>query len=672
MNVPTREVFGNVQPWMQALFYGMLLLSVGIFVARVIRRVRLWRKTQAGWEKINWRIGVSRLITYALAQKRVARKSLGAVAHLLLYSGFVVLTIGTTLLMISHAGPVDFHRGWYYLIYELIMDVFGVAFCLGCALAIYRRLCARPASLGHNRRDYLLLGVLLSIGLSGFLLEGLRLKYSQPDPVHAYWSVVGWAVDETLLRSISLPTAQTLHLVFWWFHAILVAGFIACIPITRMLHVITGTLHIALRSQRPMGMLKTISIEAVEETGLIGVSALEHFTGQQLLSFDACMECGRCEEACPAWATGKPLSPKALIVDLQNAMTQSGLENGSNSPAPLHGGTIAPETLWSCTMCQACVYECPVLIGHVDVISDMRRHLVGEGAITGSPAKALQQMASQGNPFGLPNAERTTWSDGLDIPTVESNPDFEYLLWVGCSAAFDPRSRKIARATAQLLIAAGVNFAILGDQEKCTGDTARRLGDEFLFQEMAQENISSLDYHRVKKVVTPCPHCLNTLGNEYSQFGGNYEVLHHSQLFAELIDDGKLEPVTEHQEPITLHDPCYLARVNGETDAQRKLLGVKSSAAGGQMFREMPRNGENTFCCGAGGGRVWFEEAPEQRVSRQRAPEALATGAKTLATACPFCLNMMTDGMAGVEGGVDVKVLDISEILIAAQKPRQS
>ncbi|MDQ3198759.1 MAG: (Fe-S)-binding protein, partial [Verrucomicrobiota bacterium] len=454
---------------------------------------------------------------------------------------------------------------------------------------------------------------------------------------------------------ISVSGAQKMHFVTWWVHSILVAAFFATIPVNRFLHVITGPMNIAARPERPMGALVPLKMETVEETGLIGVSKLEDFNRQQLLSLDACMECGRCEDACPATASGKPLSPKFIVTDLRHVMANGG---------ELHGVAINPDTLWACTMCQACVQECPVLIGHVDLISDMRRYLVGEGKLSGPPARALQQIGNQSNPYGRPNAERLAWAEGLDVPTVESNPDFEYLFWVGCAASFDPRAQKVARATAQLLKKGGVNFAVLGKEETCTGDPARRIGDEFLFQERAQTNIETLGRRKVKKIVTACPHCQNTLRNEYPQFGGEYEVQHHSTLLADLIKTGKLQgDPTNGSDPITFHDPCYLARVNGEVEATREVLG----AARDDQYREMPRCGKKTFCCGAGGGRMWFDEPPEQRVSNLRAQEAVATGAKTLATGCPFCLNMMSDGMAGTKGGEEVKVLDVAEVLLSRQ-----
>ena len=656
MNNATREVFGNIAPWMRVVFFLMIALSMGWPAWQISLRARLWWKGHHDARKWNWRVRMQRFLVYAVAQKRVHRKSLGAVLHLMLFSGFVVLTIGTILLGIAYDGPYNFHHGWYYLFYELTLDVFGFAFIIGCLLAMYRRAFHRKASLGHNASDWWLLGVLLSLGVTGFAVEALRMHYTQVQPPVAYWSALGWLINITFLRGLDVGTAQMMHLAAWWLHAILVAAFFATIPVNRFLHVITGPANIVARPEQPMGALVALSMEEVERTGRTGVNNISDFTRQQLLSLDACMECGRCEDACPATASGKPLSPKAVVIDLRNLMSSGG--------GNVHR-TVHDETLWACTMCQACVQECPVLIGHVDLISDMRRDLIGEGKLSGPPAKALQQIGNQSNPYGRSNSERMAWAKGLEVPTVESNTSFEYLLWVGCAASFDPRAQKVARATVHLLKHAGVNFAVLGPEESCTGDPARRIGDEFLFQQRAQTNVETLSRHKVTKIVTPCPHCYNTLKNEYPRFGGQYHVQHHSTVLSELIRAGRLSNGSSDGEPITLHDPCYLARANGEIDATRAVIGAASDA----RYREMPRCGEKTFCCGAGGGRMWFEEAPSQRVSVLRAQEALATGARTLATACPFCLNMMTDGMAGVPKGENVKVLDIAELLLSRQKP---
>lgn len=661
----TREVFGNIAPWMRVVFYALILSSMGVAAWRVWRRSRLWGIGQPNEARWNWRPAVRRLLIYALLQKRVHRKSLGGLLHLLLFAGFLVLTVGTTLLFISHAGPVEFHRGWYYLIYELTLDAFGVAFCVGCVLALYRRALARPESLGHRGGDWYVLTLLLALGVTGFAIEALRLHYSQVETAVARWSFVGYGLDHLLLTGVSASAAQKAHLALWWLHTALVLAFFVSIPATRLFHIVAGPLHMAVRPERHAGALLPVTLEQVEQTGRIGASAIEHFARSQLLSLDACMECGRCQQACPALASGKPLNPRSLVIGLRDHLVEAAGSSAQAAPA-LHGQTVQAETLWACTMCQACVYECPVLIGHVDLISDMRRHLVSEGQITGAPADAMRKIGTFGNPYGRPNSERMAWAEGLDVPTVDAGGDFEYLLWVGCAGAFDPRAQKVVRATVELLREAGVKFAVLGTQERCTGDAARRLGDEFLFQEQAAANIETLNAHQVRNIVTTCPHCLNTLKNEYAQFGGHYQVEHHTQLLARLVERGQLRPAAAPAEPMTLHDPCYLARVNGEAAAPRQLL---AGAQGNPGLREMPRHGAATSCCGAGGGRMWFEEPPQQRVSRLRAAEALGTGAQTLVTACPFCLNMMTDGMAGTPGGESVKVLDVAEVLINGRRP---
>lgn len=658
---PTREVFGNVAPWMQTLFYVLILAAIGAAGLRLWRRLALWRRGVAGeWER-DPRTWIKRLALHALAQKRVHRRTLGGVLHALLFCGFVVLFIGTTLLFIADQGPVDFHHGVYYLGYEMVMDVFGLAFCVGCVLALVRRIWYRPESLGHTRGDFALLGLLLTVGVTGFLVEALRLVYSEVDPGVARWSTVGWALSVALKPIVGPSLARSLHLSLWWLHVVTIVALFVAIPYGRMLHAITGPLNIALKPSRHRGALAPLSLEEVEATGRIGVGAVEHFTRQQLMSLDACMECGRCQDVCPAYATGKPLSPKSVVVDLRNLMQQP------QSGRSLHGETILAETLWACTMCQACVAECPVFIGHVDLVSDLRRNLVGESQLAGTAAQALRRTGNQSNPHGQPQQERLAWADGLEVPTVQSNPQFEYLLWVGCAAAFDPRAQKVARATVTLLKRAGVSFAVLGTEEKCTGDPARRLGEEFLFQQLASENVETLCRHGARKIVTPCPHCFNTLGNEYPQFGGVFEVQHHSQLLAELLRSGRIQPAeAEHERPtVTLHDPCYLARVNGEVVAPRAVVAATTQTEGP---REMQRHGANTFCCGAGGGRMWFEEPAEQRVSALRAREAVETGSQVLATACPFCLNMLSDAMHTVEGGEKLRVLDVAELLAGTEK----
>lgn len=652
---PTRAVFGNIAPWMQAVFFLLILGSLGVSAIHLAGMVRGWRAGAAGeWERRPREL-LRRLLVEVLGQRRVRRRSLGGLLHAPLFAGFMLLALGTTLLFIADKGPAHFHRGAYYLAFELVMDLAGLAFLGGCALALYRRLAARPAALGHSLADLALLGLLLAVGITGFLLEGFRLGWDGTPAAVARWSPVGNAL-RALLAAGGPPAARAGHLAVWWVHVLLIAALFALWTRTRLLHAITGTLHLLVRPAAPMGALPTRTLAEMESSGRMGLVALEQLTGVQRLSLDACMECGRCEEACPAHATGKPLSPKAVVQDLRTALA-------AGDDRPLAGGVIAAETLWACTTCHACVGVCPVGIAHVPLIVDLRRHLVGEGQLAGPPAQALRRLAAQGSPHGQAANQRLAWAEGLDVPTTEQNPDFEVLMWVGCAAAFDPRARRVARALVLLLQRAGVSFAVLGRRERCTGDPARRLGEEILFQQLAGENGAALqgalNGREARTVVTPCPHCFNSLRHEYGDVVPRLDVRHHSQYLAGLLESGRLKvgPEPAARERVTLHDPCYLARVNGETESTRRLL-----AAAGADLVEMPRHGAGTFCCGAGGGRMWFEERPEQRVNRLRAAEAAATGARTLATACPFCLNMMTDGAAATEG--EMRVMDVAELLL--------
>jgi Fe-S oxidoreductase len=526
----------------------------------------------------------------------------------------------------------------------------------------------------------------LVIGITGYLVEGLRMVWQQPIGIAAQCSPVGLWVSGRF-SGMTEAGARSTHLAVWWAHAVLVFGFIASIPYTRLLHIIVGPLNLFF-ARPDLGRMTLITMEEVEKTERIGVAAIEHFNQQQLLSLDACMECGRCEEACPAFATEKPLSPKRVVQDLKALMTsnlnpvaatrQSATQTPTGRDAALcrdaatqpvralHDDTINVETLWSCTTCNACARVCPVRIDPVTLLTDMRRNRVGEGALSGTAATALRRMQSSGNPWGLPAAERANWSEGIGAPTVKENPQFELLYWIGCAGSYDRRAQRVARAMVKLLKHANVNFAILGREEKCTGESARRLGDEFLFQELARANIATLAKYNVKKIVAHCPHCLNSLLKDYSQFGGNYEVIHHTQLLEKLLAEGrlKLNGAQSAGDAITYHDPCYLARVNGIHAAPRGVLSAFPAGADSPVateLREMPRNREKTFCCGAGGGRMWMEEDPKKRVCTVRAKEALDTGAKTVAVGCPFCLTMISDGVAAQTDSA--RVLDVAEIL---------
>ncbi len=674
---PTREILGNIPPLARWIFAVLGAAAIVCFCWGVWRRVRIWRLRPWKEERISWQTGVGRLVREIFLQHRLRGRGLASTAHLLLFSGFVVLLIGTILIAIEHlladllgrppAYPV-FHYGLYYIIYELVLDTFGLALIIGCCIFLWRRF-RRPPSLDHKPADLVILLCLLFLGVTGYVVEGLRILQAEtPQPECSF---VGLAVARTLeAGGIHHVQAITLHRWSWWLHALPALALVAAFPYTRLMHAVAGSVNL-LTEPGTLGRMEPISIEEVEETGLVGAGQVVDFSRERLLHFDACVACGRCEDACPAYEAGKPLSPKAVVQDIRRHLDAQGFdllahlargEEGELKGA-LHGDVISAETLWSCTTCSACVEVCPLRVNPLGMITDMRRHLIGEGALRGTPAGALQKSQRSGNPWGLPQQDRFAWAAGLEVPTPESAPDFEYLYWVGCAASYDRRVQRVARSLIWLLKKAHVSFAVLGPEERCTGESARRMGDEFVFQELAGKNIETLSRHGVRKIVTHCPHCLNSLRQDYPQFGGQYEVVHHTQLLADLIAAGQLpEPTGDAAAQVTYHDPCYLARVGGVTEPPRQLVQIALGTENDLL--EMPRNGKQTACCGAGGGRMWFDDPVEERMGRSRVDEALATGAETVAVSCPFCLIMMRDGVA--DKAPEKEVCDVAEILATA------
>lgn len=661
----TREIFGNIPGWAQTVFYLLALAAVVAWVYGIVRRVRLWRQGRRDGAPINVALAARRLLHDVLLQRRLRmRRPWASLAHKLMFWGFVVLLIGTTLVAIEHIladllghepnNPV-FHKGVYFGVYELTLDAFGIAFLVGCTTLLVRRL-RGEGSFARSGADIGVLVLLIAIGVTGYVVEGLRIVLADT-PLPGLSPVGYLAARGFQLAGLDAAGAASWHFALWWGHAALALGFIALMPYTRLLHSLAGTINLAVRDHE-LGVMTPISMEEVEATGEIGVARLADFSTRQLIELDACVACGRCEDACPAFEAGKPLSPRNVVQDLV------GLLNAAGPAAEMHGDTIAADTLWSCTTCGACPTVCPLGVSPMRMITDMRRRLIGEGALRGSPATALQKTDRVGNPWGLAQNERLGWAAGLDVPTVAKNPDFEVLYWVGCAAAYDRRVQKIARSMVRLLQAAGVNFAVLGPEERCTGESARRMGDELLFRQLAEQNVETLARYGVRRIVAHCPHCVNSLRNDYSQLGGRYEVIHHSQLLEELVRTGRLQPATDgavREQSIAFHDPCYLARAIGEVDAPRAVLTAAAGPAAALPIIELPRNRQNTACCGGGGGRMWFDDAPAQRIGQGRVREIAATGAETLAVSCPFCLIMLSDGLAAARP--EMRVQDIAEVL---------
>ncbi len=671
----TREIFGNVDKVSKILFYLLAFASMAIFAYGIWKRVRLWRLGRPAGSKIDWSATWRGFWGKVMSQRtlRHGKRKRAGVIHSLMFWGFTVLFIGTVLVGIEEyasvilgrsAGDPVFHKGYYYAVYEVFLDFFGLLYVAGCAWFIYRRLASRKqSSIEHNVYDWILLITLLLIGVTGYLIEALRII--RENTPHPELSFAGYGVSKVFEAfGANQSNVDGMHLSLWWIHAIMVFGIIAVLPQTRLLHLVAGMVNLVTTTKQ-LGRLEPISMDEVEETGRVGAETIQDFTRGQLLSLDACVSCGRCQDVCPAFEAGKPLSPRDVVQDLRGHLNTISprAKSDDEEGASVHDDVISADTLWACTTCNACSDVCPLAVDPAVLISDMRRFLIGEGTLSGPPAVALQKVGSAGNPWGLPKQERFDWAEGLDVPTVKTNPDFDVLYWIGCAASYDRRAQKIARAVVKLLDIAAVNYATLSNEERCTGESARRMGDEFLFQEQAETNIETLAKYEVKQIITHCPHCLNSFKQDYPQFGGDYEVLHHTQFLSRLILDGKLkvDPNFYTNGVITYHDPCYLARVNGIAEEPRQLI----EAVGGETsLEEMERNRCGTSCCGAGGGRMWFDDSIDERVGQSRVAEALETGADTVAVSCPFCLTMVGDGI--VAKTADVKVKDVSELLAEA------
>lgn len=652
----TREVYWNISyGW---LLYPMLLISVGIAAYGLYQRLARWKQGLPLDRFDRPAERIRRLLQHAFAQQRTVRESYAAFFHTFIYTGFIILTIATTVVLLQEDFGLQIMHGAFYLYFQsLIVDIFGALVMVGVGLAAYRRLITKPKKLVYTDESVWILTAIFVLALTGFVIEGLRIAATN-DPWGA-WSPFGYLVAQATGGIFSVAALKSLHAVTWWFHSILVFGFIAWAPYTKMAHVLLAPLNIYTASLNPIGAnLKAVDIDKAMETGAkLGINSLAGFTWKDLADFDACTECGRCTNVCPANTVGKELSPRDIILDLQGLLHRS-----PDLQSPIIGAVPATSTeaLWQCTTCAACVEACPVFIEQMPKIVDMRRFLVMEEAdFPDTMADAVTSMETRGHPFKGTQATRIDWTDGLNVKTIQEARDAEVILWVGCGGALIERNQKVTRAIAQLLQKANVNFAILGREEKCTGDPARRIGNEFLFETLAKENTEKLNNYGVKKIVTSCPHCFNTFRNEYPQYGGHYEVFHHSEYLAKLVEAGKLQPTDKLDQNITFHDPCYLGRHNDVYDAPRQLVQISSRRG----VNEVAQSRNNSFCCGGGGGMSFVDEPKDKRVNQARAQQLLDTGADIVAVGCPFCTTMLEDGINARKGDREVKVMDVAELL---------
>ncbi len=681
----SREVFDGIPGPMQVAFYTVIpvLLVWGAF--EFARRVQNWERGAPDRRRTTKANVKRRLADFraGVYMRTLIRDTGAGLMHSMIYFGFMLLLGVTTTLEIDHQLPegLKFLHGRTYMAYSFIGDLAGVIFLTGIVWAVLRRYVQRPyrIRIKTKMQHAVILALLGLLGVTGFLAEGFRIA-EMGSPDFEKWSFVGYPLAK-LFDGMGEGSITTWHQIMWSSHVVAFIGFLILLPISMLRHIFTSPLNMYLSDRdRPKGAMR--AMPNLTETSLesFGASVVEDFTWKQLLDTDACTMCGRCTSVCPAHATGKPLDPREIVLKTGEVMSASG-PHGAVAP-PLSTDKeitisanslferITAEEVWSCTTCRACDEICPVNIEILDKILDMRRYLsLMESNFPSELGNAYRAMENQGNPWGMNQGERADWAtslkdSGVEVTVVDPGDPFtaEYLYWVGCAGSFDDKNKKVTQAMAKLLRRAGIEVAILGPSEMCTGDSARRSGNEYLFQMLAMPNIEMLNGMGVKKIITQCPHCFNTMGNEYPQLGGNYEVIHHAQMLESLIDSGRLDLADATlDERITYHDSCYLGRHNDIYMAPRRVVG---SIKGVEVV-EMPRNGTKGMCCGAGGARMWMEESIGVKVNDERAKEALSTGASRVATACPFCYIMLDDGVKAA-GNDEVKVADIAIHLLDA------
>ena len=670
--VPPDDIFGAIPTWMgvYALSMAVFALSALLLYFRVFRLILLGRPSSRFDQPLRRLKGAIPLI---LGQRKVLqevslRRDRAGLAHFFIFWGFLSFT--TSYLLFIFGDSIWRELSSTLLtdtgvrIFASYLDILAVTFFAVLAWAAVRRWLVRPHrltfDLTQKKESAVILLLITSLMALTLLTEAFHTA-SGADDVHAS-ALVGSALGGLFADAgVGPELAGGLQSLSWWLHLGVILGFSLFIPLSKHMHIVAAPISFLTRPLEPRGTLSTpLDLETADS---FGAARVQDFTWKELLDGFACAVCGRCTDSCPANISGKILSPMHIVEDLKDHLLETGAETrkGEETP-PVIGQRIQEEALWDCLTCGACVQQCPVGVEHVQTIVDMRRHLVMEEAsMPESAMTALLSMEQRGHPWRGTTSSRLDWAEGLDVKTLAEHPQAEVLFWVGCTAALEERSQSVARSMASVLKRAGVDFAVLGTEETCTGDPARRMGNEYLYQILAQQNIETLNRYEVKTIVTVCPHCFNTMKNEYPHLGGSYTVMHYSEFVSRLIQEGRIKPLVTVEASVAYHDSCYLGRQNGVYDPPREI----ARSIPGVELVEMERRRERGFCCGAGGGHMWMEESRGRRVNHVRTDQFLETKADIVGVSCPFCLQMFEEGIGSSANGEagSKRVRDLLEIL---------
>jgi Fe-S oxidoreductase/nitrate reductase gamma subunit len=668
----TRPLLWNIShAW---VMYLLFLAALGVCGWGVYRKIQFWRKGKEDRERLSdWALRFRVLLREVAFQRQVRNSAFPGIFHSLIFYSFAVLVITTLVIMLQYDAEhflglrFSLFHGFVYVFFSVASELAGLLILCGIGMAAWRRYARKPETLPNTPADGVALLFLTGIIVTGYLTEGLRIAF-HGDPWKEL-SPIGWAIS-LLFAGTGAGTGKTAHASLWWAHTVLAMGWIALIPYTKFVHLLSLPTNVFFSKLKPRGALQRVDIEKLMESAesedefKIGIQKADEFTWKQRLDFDACVGCGRCEEVCPTTMSNQGyFTPRQLVARMKEAV----YDLDGKEPPDLIGGAFDEEYVWHCRTCTACMEVCPAAIDHVDTMMELRRNeVLIQGRVPADAGRALKALETMGNPFG-PQADRIEWISHMNVRVVGAGEKVDVLYWIGCCATFDPQKQKIAKDLCALMAKCGIDFGVLGEDEKCCGDPARVIGQEMLFQQIAKEQVGILKQREFKVLITSCPHCYNVLKHEYRQFGGDFNVVHHSEFLHEMLYLGTLEPKYGMARKYVYHDPCYLGRYQKIYDSPREVI---RSIPGAEIV-EMKNHHEKSMCCGGGGGHYWMDLKKGERINNLRVKQAQESGADTIVTGCAYCLHMVQDSLKLLNCDDKIRVMDLASLTLESLEAPQ-